>query len=155
MMMEPIVWRLIRYLYGGYFIYLGGTSLLEDFGVLPETHWDKFMSPASIAFLAAMENTGYLIPLLVLTWLASGVALMFYRTAPLGIVLLAPVMVNIVLADTVMDTLWLWATAHAAPFVALAWHFRSAFQDLWNYSPPSTRITSGSIYRWWDRLFGS
>lgn len=137
-MKDPIVWRVIRWVYGAYFIYLGGSSLLEVFGVLPETHWDKFMSAASIALLAAMEDTGFLVPLLVLTWLASGVALMFYRTAPLGIVLLTPVMVNMFLADTVMDTLWLWATAHAAPLVALAWHFRSAYYPLWNYPSPST-----------------
>jgi hypothetical protein len=135
---DPIVWRLIRWLYGAYFIYLGGLSVLEVFGVLPETHWDKYMSAASIAFLGAMEDTGFLVPLLVLTWLASGLALMFYRTAPLGVVLLAPVMVNMVLADTVLDTLWVWATAHAAPLLALAWHFRSAYRSLWNYSPPAT-----------------
>jgi len=134
---DPIVWRVVRWLYGAYFIFLGGSSLLEVIGVLPETHWDKYMSAGSIAFLSAMEDTGFLVPLLVLTWLASGLALMFYRTAPLGVVLLAPVMVNMFLMDTVVDTLWLWATAHAAPHLALAWHFRSAFRPLWNYTSPA------------------
>jgi len=134
---DPIVWRLIRWVYGAYFIFLGGSSLLELFGILPETHWDKYMSAASITFLAAMEDTGFLVPLLVLNWIASGLALMFYRTAPLGIVLLAPVMVNMFLADTVLDALWLWAVAHAAPLLALAWHFRSAYRPLWDYSPPA------------------
>ena len=137
MVKDPIVWRVVRWLYGAYFIFLGGSSLLEVIGVLPETHWDKYMSAGSIAFLSAMEDTGFLVPLLVLTWLASGLALMFYRTAPLGVVLLAPVMVNMFLMDTVVDTLWLWATAHAAPHLALAWHFRSAFRPLWNYASPA------------------
>jgi hypothetical protein len=84
-----------------------------------------------------LEKTGFVIPLLIFTWAASGLAFMFYRTAPLGVVLLAPVMVNVFLADTLLDTKWLWATAHAAPLLALAWHFRSAYRALWNYSPPA------------------
>jgi hypothetical protein len=136
-MKEPIVWRLIRWLYGAYFICLGVSSGLELIGVLPDPHWDRYMSAASADFLTAMENTGFMLPLLVFTWTASGLALMFFRTAPLGVVLLAPVMVNMFLADTLLDNVWFWATAHAAPLLALAWHFRSAFSSLWSYSPPA------------------
>jgi hypothetical protein len=136
-MNEPIVWRLIRWLYGAYFVFLGVSSGLEMIGVLPEPHWDQYMSAASGAFLAALEKTGFVVPLLIVTWVASGLAFMSYRTAPLGVVLLAPVMVNIFLADTLLDAEWLWATAHAAPLLALAWHFRSAYRALWNYSPPA------------------
>lgn len=136
-MKDPIVWRLIRWLYGAYFVYLGVSSVLELIGVLPEPHWDRYMSAASGAFLTALEKTGFVIPLLIFTWVASGLALMFYRTAPLGVVLLAPVMVNVFLADTLLDTEWLWATAHATPLLALAWHLRPAYHALWNYSPPA------------------
>jgi hypothetical protein len=136
-MKDPIAWRLIRWLYGAYFVCLGAASALEIIGVLPEPHWEQYMSEASAAFLAALEATGFVMPLIIFTWVASGLALMSYRTAPLGVVLLAPVIVNIFLTDTLLDSEWLWATAHAAPLVALAWHFRSAYRGLWNYPPPA------------------
>lgn len=135
-MKDPLGWRLVRWVYGAYFVCLGVASLLQLIGVLPEPHWDREMSPASAAFLEALEATGFVIPLLAFTWVASGLAFMFYRTAPLGVALLAPGIVNIFLADTLLDTLWLWAAAHTIPLIALAWHFRSAFRPLWNYAPP-------------------
>jgi len=134
-MKESIGWRLLRWLYGGYFILLGAATLLQMVGLLPEPHWDNTMSPPSAAFLDAMLKTGFLIPLIAVVWTASGVALVFRRTAPLGVALLAPVMVNIVLADTLLDTVYLWAFAHAAPLVLLAWRYRSGFRGLWNYPP--------------------
>lgn len=139
-MKDSIGWRLLRWLYGGYFIILGVATGLEMFGLLPEPHWDHTMSADSAAFLEAMLKTGYLIPLIALVWTAAGVAFLFQRTAPLGVALLAPVMVNIVLADTVLDTVYLWAAAHSAPLVLLAWRYRSAFRGLWNYSPAASGV---------------
>ncbi len=137
-MRDPIFWRWLRRLYAGYFVALGAASVLQYAGVLPDPHWESAMSPASASFYAAMERTGFVTDLIIFTWLVSGVAMMFYRTAPMGIVLLTPFMVNMVLADTVLDDVWLWAALHAAPLVALAWHYRSASVALWNYpgSPP-------------------
>lgn len=137
-MKDPIVWRVIRWAYGAYFFWLGASSVLQLLGVLPDVDWHIYMSPASSAFFTALEKTGFVVPLLVVVWLGSGLAFLFYRTAPLGVVLLAPVMINIVLADTLLDTVWFWALVNAAPLVALAWHFRSAYRPLWNYSPPGT-----------------
>ena len=134
-MKDPIVWRLIRWAYGTYFVCLGSASLLQIMGVLPEPHWDQYESAAAATFELAMENTHYLVPFIALVWIASGIAFLFTRTAPLGVALLAPVVVNIFLADTVLDNLYFWAFAHTAPFVALAWHYRSAFAPLWNYAP--------------------
>ncbi len=130
-MKDPIGWRVLRWLYGAYFMFEGVWSGLQIAGVMPEANWS--MSRASAAFMTAMDNTVYFFPLLALTFFASGLALMFHRTAPLGVALLIPVMVNIVLVDTILDTLWLWAAAHAVPLIALAWHFRPAFRSLWSY----------------------
>lgn len=137
-MKDPIVWRLIRWVYGGYFIVLGVASALQMVGVLPEPHWEQYMSAANAEFEAAIEKTGYLMQLIVAVWIASGIAFMFYRTAPLAVAMMAPVVVNMFLADTLLDYEWVWGTAHAAPLVALAWHFRSPFRALWNYSLPAT-----------------
>jgi len=134
---DLIGWRLLRWVYGGYFFVLGATSVLQLAGVLPDFDWHSVMSPASSAFFGALENTGFVVPLLIFVWTAAGLAMLFRRTAPLGVVLLAPVIVNIVLADTLLDDLWWWAALHAAPLVALAWHFRAAYRPLWNGSPPA------------------
>jgi hypothetical protein len=134
-MKDPVVWRVIRWLYGAYFVFLGVSAALQLIGVLPEPHWD--VSPASAAFMTAMDRTGFLTRLLAFVFAASGLAFLVYRTAPLGVVLLAPVMVNIVLMDTLVDTHPIWATAHAAPLLALAWRFRSAYRPLWSYAPPA------------------
>lgn len=136
-MQDPIVWRLIRWVYGGYFILLGASSALEMLGILPEPHWEQYTSAESGAFLAALEKTHFVMPLIAFTWVAGGVALFFYRSAPLGVALLAPFIVNMFLADTLLDDEWLWALAHAAPLAALAWHFRAAFAALWNYTSPA------------------
>ena len=139
-MKDPIGWRLLRWLYGGYFILLGVATELQMLGFFPDPNWDKGMSAQSAAFLDAMLKTGYLLPLIALVWIASGVAFLFQRTAPLGVALLTPVMVNIVLADTLLDTVYLWAAAHAAPLALLAWRYRSGFRGLWNYTPPAMAV---------------
>jgi hypothetical protein len=75
------------------------------------------------------------------------VAFLLQRTAPLGLALMAPVMVNMVLADTLLDTVYLWAAAHAAPFVALCWRYRSAFRPLWSDSAPAGAGTESAAGR--------
>jgi hypothetical protein len=142
-MKDPIVWRLIRWIYGGYYICLGVASALQMMGVLPEPHWEQYMSTRAATFELAMENTHYLVQFIVLIWIASGVALLFTRTAPLGVALLAPVAVNILLADTLLDVEYLWGAAHTFPLFALAWHYRSAFTGLWNYAPPAKAPETG------------
>jgi hypothetical protein len=70
-------------------------------------------------------------PLLAFTYIASALALCFYRTTPLGLILLAPVAVIIFLTDTILDSAWFMGTLNAAILAALAWHFRSSFRPLW------------------------
>jgi len=140
-MKDPIGWRLLRQIYGLYFFWLGFSSVLQLFRILPDIDWHSYMSEESSSFFTALEKARFVVPLLIFIWTTSGLAMMFYRTAPLGIALLAPVMVNIFLTDTVLDDIWPWALAHAAPLVALAWHFRVAYYPLWNWSPPASERT--------------
>jgi hypothetical protein len=60
-MKDPIVWRLIRWLYGAYFVCLGVSSVLELIGVLPEPHWDwrRGCSDGSRATLTLRETSVY------------------------------------------------------------------------------------------------
>lgn len=55
------------------------------------------LPPAGGAFMGALAETGYMFPLIALTEIIAGALILSIRLAPLGLVLLAPVSVNIVL----------------------------------------------------------
>lgn len=59
--------------------------------------------------------------------LVGGGALLFRRTAPLGVVVLAPAVVLIVLFQLILSGRVLFAALVLACFAALAWRYRSAF----------------------------
>lgn len=60
------------------------------------------LPPAGGAFMGAMAETGYMFPLIALTEIIAGALILSRRFAPLGLVLLAPVSVNIVLFHLVL-----------------------------------------------------
>jgi hypothetical protein len=131
-MRDSIPWRALRYLYAAYYLVVGVYVALSLAGVVAPPH--PKVSEASAAFQSALATTGFMFPLLALTYIASACALCFYRTAPFGLVLLAPVAVVILFTDTLLDSAWLFGTLNAAVLDALAWHFRSAFRPLFFYS---------------------
>jgi len=139
-MKDPIAWRLLRCLYAAFYLLTGLQMALVLAGVLPPP--DFQLSPESGAFQGALAKTGFVLPILAATFISSGVSLLFYRTAPLGIVLLAPAMVVIFFTDTLLDKAWIWGSLHAAILLVLAWHFRSAFGVLWSYGIKSREAAS-------------
>lgn len=130
-MTDPVAWRVLRYLYAAYYLFIGLYLALSLAGVVPAPRPE--ISDASAAFQHALGQTGFMFPLLAFTYVASACTLGFYRTAPLGLVLLAPVAVIIFFTDTLLDSAWLWGTLNAVILAALAWHFRSAYRPLWTY----------------------
>ncbi len=130
-MATSIAWRVIRYLYAAYYLYFGVVLALSLLGAVHLPH--PKISPASAAFQTALAKTGFVFPALAVTYIASACALAIDRTAPLGVVILAPVMVIIFFTDTLLDTAWVWGTLHAVVLAALAWHYRAAYRPLWNY----------------------
>ncbi|MGA8032788.1 MAG: hypothetical protein WCB48_10365 [Casimicrobiaceae bacterium] len=104
-------------------------------GVVPPPHLK--LSNASASFQHALAETGFVDPALAATYVVSAGALCFDRTTPLGVVLLAPIMLIIFLTDMLLDTAWVWGMLHSAILAALAWHYRSAYRPMWNYSVPS------------------
>ncbi|MBS0225944.1 MAG: hypothetical protein JSS25_06365 [Proteobacteria bacterium] len=127
-MSDKIPWRVLRYLYAVYYLLIGVYVALSLVGVIAPPH--PKVSEASAAFQGALAKTGFMFPLLALTYIVSACALFFHRTAPFGLVLLAPVAVVIFLTDTLLDSAWLFGTLNSAVLAALAWHFRSAFRPL-------------------------
>ncbi len=134
-MAPSIFWRILRYVFAAYYLYVGAYLALSLMGVAPPLHLK--LSNASASFQHALAETGFIDPALAATYVVSAIALCFDRTAPLGVVLLAPIMVIIFLTDTLLDTAWVWGTLHSAILAALAWHYRSAYRPMWNYGVPS------------------
>lgn len=118
--------------YGLFFILIGaygGLSLLSGRG-------NPFDSApgAGTEFQNALEATGFMHPLMLGCYVIGGVALLFKRTAPLGIVVLAPFVVVIFFYHTLLDVSLLWAAFWAAGLALLAWQMRAAFLPLVNYT---------------------
>lgn len=131
-MRDSIPWRILRYLYAAYYLFIGVYLALSLVGIIAPPH--PKVSGASAAFQGALGKTGFMFPLLAFTYIASASALCFHRTAPFGLVLLAPVAVIIFFTDTLLDTAWLFGTLNAVVLATLAWHFRSAYRPLFSYS---------------------
>jgi hypothetical protein len=85
----------------------------------------------AMAFAIALVKSGYMFPLIKGTELVSGLLLLSRRLAPLGLVLLAPVLVNIIAFHV-----FLAPEGLAIPLVlvgvevGLAWTYRSAYRPL-------------------------
>jgi hypothetical protein len=74
--------------------------------------------------------SGYMLPLLFATQVVGG-ALVLLGMVPLGLLLLAPVIVNIIAFHTVLDPAGLpLAIVVAALALILAWSYREAFAPL-------------------------
>jgi hypothetical protein len=131
------LWRIARWLYGGYFIYtavmIGRTLWIGGKGVQQPT-------PEAKAFYEALHATGFLYPLMGITFGVGGLALILHRTAPLGLVLLAPSVGVIFLFHLMLTGSVVWGTEWALGLVLLAWHYRSAYTALWNYTSPGVAM---------------
>jgi hypothetical protein len=88
---------------------------------------------ATTALEAALANSHFMNPLISLCCLLGGAALLFRRTAPLGIGILAPLVVIIFFFHLLLTGDWWWGTLNAVWLAVLAWEFRKGFHGLWNY----------------------
>jgi len=89
-------------------------------------------TPESSAFFAALHASGFMLPLLGLCFLIGGLLLLLDRTAPLGLIFLAPPIVVIPLYNAVLER----QPFTSGPFVVaielfLAWYYWKRFEPLW------------------------
>jgi hypothetical protein len=96
----------------------------------------KDAAEATTTLEKAMAQSLVLNPLLCLCCCAGGGALFFRRTAPLGIVILAPLVITIFLFHVVLTKSYTWGTLNLVWLAALAWGYRRGFDGLWNYHEP-------------------
>lgn len=119
----------LRILYGLFFFTTGlfvAAYVLFRLGGPP-----RQLNAEAQAFTDALTRGRIIDPLIAISYLAGGGALLFRRTAPLGLILLGPPVVVIVAFHLVLDSLWFVALIVAAIYGLLAWEFRKRFRPLW------------------------
>lgn len=124
------VWLVLRVIYGAFFAAMGVWALASSVGLATPPG-----QPTSTAgnFTQALTDSGFIDPLLGLSFLAGGGLLLFSRTVPLGLVLLAPSVVVILFFHLVLSGQYFWGPFVAAYFLLLVWRYRRGFAPLWSY----------------------
>jgi len=115
-----------RVLLGFVFFGLGSNGLLH-FVPLPPGEGK------AAAFIGGLAASGYFFPLLFVTYLFSGGALMIGRFVPLALIVLAPIIVNIAVMHLVLPSSgaeMCLAMLVTILEIFLAWCYRSAFRQL-------------------------
>jgi uncharacterized membrane protein YphA (DoxX/SURF4 family) len=94
------------------------------------------MPPGAAAFLGALMKTGYMLPLIWATEIMAGVLILFGIFVPLGLVLLAPVLVNIILYHIFLAPSGVgMAIVVCLLELIVAWQYRRAFDSLFISAP--------------------
>lgn len=125
-MMGKIAWTAARIPFACWYLGVGIVGLITNDPV-------KDAAEATTSLEKAMAQSLFMNPLLCLCCLAGGGALLFRRTSPLGLVILAPLVIIIFCFHMVITKSFLWGALNLTWFVALAWRFRHGFDELWNY----------------------
>ena len=118
----------LRLCYGGFFVAVAlysGWALLSGQG-------NPFVSGDGPGprFQHALLETGFMIPLMLVLYFVGGALLLPRRTAPLGLILLAPFMTVIVFYHLLLGGSAIWALGWLVATALLFWHFRAAFRPL-------------------------
>ncbi len=94
----------------------------------------KDAAMASTSLERGMAESLFMNPLLCLACLAGGGAMLIRRTTPLGIAILAPLVIIIFCFHMVITKSYVWGSLNLILLAANAWRFRRGFERLWNYS---------------------
>jgi hypothetical protein len=94
----------------------------------------KDAAKAATPLEKAMAESLFMNPLLCLACLVGGGTMLCRRSTPLGIVILAPLVIIIFCFHMMITKSYLWGSLNLILLAANAWQFRRAFAPLWNYS---------------------
>ena len=86
----------LRLLFGAFWLVFGLNNFFHFFPV-------PSPAPQAAAFMAALEQTGYVMPLVFATEVLVGVMLLTNRWVPLALLMLAPILANILLYDLFLN----------------------------------------------------
>lgn len=112
------VWTALGVLFGLFFIYASIVVMVKFGGQQP---------PETVAaaghFTEALNATGFMNPILIASFLVAGVALLFDRTAPIGLIILAPSILVIACFHWFLSGNTVWGTIWPVWFLALVWRY--------------------------------
>lgn len=133
MLLRELAWAVLRVTYGLFFFTTGVWIWLHIFT-------GRFPAPVqptqqAAAFMLAFSATGFMDPLLGLSYLVGGGALLTRRTAPLGLVVLAPSVAVIFFFDLLLAGQTVWPVVIAGVFAAIGWRFRAGLWPLVQFEP--------------------
>jgi hypothetical protein len=129
--LQSAAWTGLRWLFALFFF---ATGLLIVFSLLTGTPGPITQPTAAAAALdRAFHESGIIDPAVAASYLAGGAALAIRRTAPLGLVLLAPAVTIILLFDVVLARLPVPGLAVALVWAVLALRHLAGFRCLWNF----------------------
>lgn len=115
-----------RVLFGLFFLHAPIMVLLKFGGMNP---------PETVAaasdFVLALDRTGFMNTLVIVSMLIGGAALLFDRTAPVGLILLAPSIVVITCFHWFLTGKYVWGSIWPLWLALLVWHYRHVFSRLW------------------------
>jgi len=123
---RKLAWTIARVLFGLFFLY-APILILVSFG----GHHPPEAVAAAGHFTTALDDTGFMDPALIAVLLIGGVAMLFDRSAPIGLILLAPPIFVIACFHWFLTHSYVWGTIWPVWFAALAWHYRGVFARLW------------------------
>ncbi len=119
----------VRIVYGLFFLAIGLAILawlVTGVGSAPTQP-----NPAAQAFTDALSRSRFIDPLLAISYVVGGAALLRDRTAPLGLVVLAPSVAVITLFHFLLSSQWPIGLAVASVFGVLALAYRQRLSALW------------------------
>lgn len=119
-------WATARVLFGLFFIY-APLMVIVQFGGQnpPETE------AAAAVFTHALDASGFMNPLIIGSMLVAGVALLFDRSAAIGLVILAPSIAVIGCFHWFLTGQYLWGSIWPIWFALLVWRYRCVLLRLW------------------------
>lgn len=82
-------------------------------------------------FALALDRTGFMNPLIIVSMLVGGAALLVDRTAPVGLILLVPSVVVIACFHWFLTGKYLWGSIWPLWLALLIWRYWPVFSRLW------------------------
>ncbi|HWK34988.1 hypothetical protein [Sphingomonas sp.] len=126
MRLQRLAWGSARVLFGLFFLYAPIMIMIEFGGNHPpET------VAAAAHFTEALTATRFMNPALIAVLLAGGAAMLLDRSAPVGLLLLAPPIFVIAGFHWFLTGSYLWGSIWPLWWAVLAWHYRHVFARLW------------------------
>ncbi len=129
-MLQKSLSMAVRLIFALYYFGVGVIGLVTNDAV-------KDAAKAATPLEKAMAESLFMNPVLCIACLVGGAAMLFRRTTPLGIVVLAPLVIIIFCFHMVITKSYLWGSLNLILLAANAWQFRRGFDHLWNYAGPA------------------